>query len=112
MSKVPFIIGLLLLLALQPAGFSLAMVGNLPVEAKADQSAAFEVACEHMRSIDCSEAGRCLVTGHVGCDFNPLQPIAGDGSASNEAAAYRSAYDASKLPLNETFPPLRPPRLS
>lgn len=112
MSKWPFITSLLILLALQPAGFSLATDGSLPFEAKTGQSDVFEVACVRMNGIDCIEAGQCLVSGHVGCDLNPFQPVAGRNHPSNEDAENLSANDALKLPLNETSPPLRPPRRS
>ncbi len=112
MPKAPLIVSLLLLLALQPAGLLHAQDADVSIAVASDQSAVLAAACERMNGIDCHEAGQCLVSGHVGCDLNPFQPAADSGHAPKEAAANRSAYDVLNLPLNETSPPLRPPRRS
>ncbi len=112
MLKGPLIVSLLILLALQPAGLLLAKDGDLHVAVAADQYAGFAAACERMNGIDCHVVSHCLVSGHVGCDLNPFQLVADGAQASNQKAEHRSVYDASKLPPNETFPPLRPPRRS
>jgi hypothetical protein len=42
-----------------------------------------------------------LTSAHTGCDLNPFQPASNSGFTPHK-----------KVPLNETFPPLRPPKHS
>lgn len=105
-------IKLLLLLALQPAGIAFASSGNLHLLVAPDDTNVFEIACKRMSSEECAGVAQCLVSGHVGCDLNPFQPARDGGFASYKKTAYLSSNGVLKLPLNETFPPLRPPKRS
>lgn len=110
MSKGPLIVSLLILLALQPAGILMAKEGNPPLEV--GTATVLDAACERMSGTECNEASQCRVSGHVGCDLNPIQPVSDVTQTPKDELDYRLGYNASKLPLNETFPPLRPPRRS
>ena len=101
---------LLLLLALQPAGVAFAMSGDLHIQALPDNPTVFEIDCKRMNSKDCAGASQCLVSGHVGCDLNPFQPVMHGSLTSPVSAGFLSSYGLSQLPFNETSPPLRPPR--
>ena len=105
-------LNLLFLLALQPAGSAFAGGSDLQIQSVSDNVAVFEIACERMSSDDCASDSHCLASGHVGCDLNPFQPVAHGSFTLHEYAGYQSLDGLSKLPLNETFPPLRPPRHS
>ena len=110
MLKELLTIKLLFLLALQPAGVAFARGGDLHIQALPDNSTVFEIACEQMNDKDCAGASQCLVSGHVGCDLNPFQPVMHGSLTSPVYTGFLSSDGLSKLPLNETFPPLRPPR--
>lgn len=103
---------MLFLLTLQPAGIAFANGDNFYTQALPDHSIDSEIDCERMSGNDCNGVSHCLVSGHVGCDLNPFQPAADGKYASHHKTAYQSPYAVSKLPLNETFPPLRPPKRS
>ena len=105
-------LNLLLLLALQPAGSTFAGGGDLRIQSVSDNVAVSEIACERMINDDCAGVSHCLASGHVGCDMNPFQPVTHSSISLYEYADYPSLYGLTKLPLNETFPPLRPPRHS
>jgi len=100
------------LLAFQPAGIAYAGGGDLHTQDWSDNSTAFEIACEQTGSNECTDDDQCLLSGHVGCHLNLLQPTAVGGFAWLSRAAYLSSYGVPKLPLYETFPPLRPPKRS
>ncbi|MBT8434837.1 MAG: hypothetical protein KJN95_09250 [Gammaproteobacteria bacterium] len=112
MKKGLFTIIMLFLLALQPAGMAYAVDGNPHFQVWPDNSTVFEIACEQTSSNECADANQCLLSGHVGCHLNLFQPAAVDGFAWHNKAAYLSSYGVPKLPLYETFPPLRPPKRS
>ena len=101
---------LMLLLALQPAGVAFATNNDLHVQALPDNSTAFEIECKRKHSDDCAVATHCLVSAHAGCDLSPFQPVMHDSIASTVSAGVLPSYGLSQLPLNETSPPLRPPR--
>ena len=110
MFKGLLIIKLLFLLALQPVGVAFARGGDLHIQALPDNSTVFEIACERINGHDCAAGTQCLVSAHAGCDLNPFQPVVHGSLTSPVYTGFLSSYGLSKLPLNETFPPLRPPR--
>ena len=103
-------IQLLFLLALQPAGVAFARGGDLHIQALPDNITVFEIACERMNNKVCAGASQCLISAHAGCDLNPFQPVVHGSLASSVYTGFLSPHGLLKLPLNETFPPLRPPR--
>jgi len=110
MLKELLTIKLLFLLALQPAGVAFARGGDLHIQALPDNSTVFEIACEQINGDDCHVDTHCLVSAHASCDFSPFQPVVHGSLTSPVYTGSLSSDDLSKLPLNETFPPLRPPR--
>ena len=112
MLKGLLMIKLLFLLALQPAGIAFASGGDIHIQAVPENLAVFEIACEPMNSDDCVIVTTCLTSAHTGCDLNPFQPASDSEFTPHKTAAYLPSYGVSKLPLNETFPPLRPPKRS
>lgn len=103
-------INLLFLLALQPVGVAFARGGDLHDQDLPDNSAVFEIACEQINGDNCHVDTHCLVSAHAGCDLNPFQPVVHGSLISPVYTGSLSSDGLSKLPLNETFPPLRPPR--
>ena len=101
---------LLFLLALQPAGVAFARGGDLHIQVLPDNTTIFEIACEQINGDDCHVDTHCLVSAHAGCDLNPFQPAMHGSLTSPVYTGFLSSHGLSKLPINETFPPLRPPR--
>jgi hypothetical protein len=112
MIKKLLTLNLILVLVFQPVAVVFAGSSSLETQVANSYFSSSTMDCEHMNTLDCPGMDNCSNVGHTGCDVKSLRILSIVETVSLGLSHPVQAYKNDHIPLTETDPPLRPPRIS
>jgi hypothetical protein len=112
MIKKILTINLILVLVFQPLAVVFAGSVGLDDPIITSNVSAPVMDCEHMNTPDCPGTDICSNLGHTGCDVKNLRISSIVETVSLGPPHSMQVYKDAYLPLTESAPPVRPPRIS
>ena len=112
MIKKLLTLNLILVLVFQPVALVFAGSSSPEIQVANSNSSSSTMDCVHMSTLDCPGMDICSHVGHTGCDIKNLRLLFVVGTVSLGLSHLLQAYKNDCIPLTETDPPLRPPRIS